>query len=194
MHYSYESVVRIWNPELFHILARGPCLAEDMAVVVRLRIHLRAAGGSRRHPAAWPRLAMATPSPDLGRLKPVAAGARALALPCRWRALEGGRGREGEPGGGGDGCVDCKEEQGEASGVHIVSREVEARGSSTQQWWSALWCMAATQAFHRTRGARRSRQGGRRFSACSGRILRWAKNKVCSPRCALQLWLRVLSH
>ena len=24
-HYSYESWLRIWNPELFHILTRGPC-------------------------------------------------------------------------------------------------------------------------------------------------------------------------
>jgi hypothetical protein len=35
-HYSYESVVRIWNPELFLISTRDPCLllvtgAEDMA-------------------------------------------------------------------------------------------------------------------------------------------------------------------
>ena len=36
----------------------------------------RAAGGSRE--AAWPRLAMATPGPGLGRLQPAAAGARAL--------------------------------------------------------------------------------------------------------------------
>ena len=31
-----------------------------------------------RQPAAWPRLAMATPGPGLGRLQPTAAGARAL--------------------------------------------------------------------------------------------------------------------
>ena len=64
--------------------------------------------------------------------------------------------------------MDCKEEQGEASGVHIASREAEARGSSTQQWWSALWCMEDASAFRRARGGQRSREGGTLIPAISG--------------------------
>ena len=97
MHYSYESWLRIWNPELFLILTRGLCLLPSYGS----RRHGRCSSGfaiHRERPAAWPRLAMATPGPGLGRLQPAAAGARVPALPCRWRALEEGRGREGEPG------------------------------------------------------------------------------------------------
>jgi len=36
------------------------------------------ASRSRRQPATWPRLAMATPGPSIGRLQPAAAGAQAL--------------------------------------------------------------------------------------------------------------------
>jgi hypothetical protein len=87
-----------------------------------------------RQPAAWPRLAMAMPGPGLGRLQPAAAaGARAPALPCRWPALEAERGREGEPGGG-DGCVDCKEEQGGS----VWRPHCEQGGRGTRQQHSAM--------------------------------------------------------
>jgi len=34
------------------------------------------------------------------------------------------------------GAWTAKKSKGKASGVHIVSREAEARGSRAQQWWS----------------------------------------------------------
>jgi len=48
--------------------------------------------------------------------------------------------------------------------------------------------MAATQAFHRTRGARRSRQGGRRFRACFGMNLEMGqKRSLLIPLCTTTL-------
>jgi len=79
----------------------------------------------------------------------------------------------------------AKKSKGEASGIHIVSREAEARGSSTQQWFRVLGCMAAMQAFHRTRGARQSRQGGRQFWACSRPNLEMGqKQSLLTPPCS----------
>jgi len=71
-------------------------------------ILLESAGGSKRQPAAWPRLAMATPGPGLGRLQPAAVGARALLV--------------GHGHGGAHSRTNCEGEDGEQG----VEEDVEA--------------------------------------------------------------------
>ena len=91
-HYSYESWLRIWNPGLFLILTRGPCL---LVVVVRLqdppesgRLQQEAADGlasaSHGHARPWPWSA--------------AARARALLVPWPWRSTHSETSCEGEDG------------------------------------------------------------------------------------------------
>ena len=94
---------------MFLILIRDPCLlrADDMAVVVRLRDPPES---GRWQPAAWPRLAMATPGPGIGRLQPAAAAAGA-------RALLVGHGH-----GGAHSRTSCEGEDGEQG----VEEDVEA--------------------------------------------------------------------
>jgi len=106
-----------------------------MAVVVRLldppesgRWQQEAADGlasaSHGHarPWPWPAAASSNRSSSSGSAMPMAS-ARG-----RERARGGARGEEEM------GAWTAKKSKEEPSGVHIVSREAEARGSSTQQW------------------------------------------------------------
>ena len=97
---------------------------------------------------------------------------------------DGEREREGER----DGCVDCKEEQGES----IWRPHCEQGGRGTRQQGSAMVerepCMTTTSANRQARGVSRSRQGGRRFWACSGPNLEMGqKRSLLTPPCTTTL-------
>ena len=152
-----------------------------------------AAGG--RQPAAWPQLAMATPGPDLGRLQPAAAGARAL-LACNGGHLLESTGRV------------SRWARGRRRWVHGLQRRARGKRLASTLWAGRQRHAAAALSNGGARsGAWRPRRHfiehvarvgvgkvGGDFGLLPGRFGPWAKKEVCSRRPALQLWLRVLSH
>ena len=200
-YYSYESWLRIWNPDLFLILTRDPSLLpnDDTRTWLALGFYWRAPVAAGSQSAVWPRPAVVTAGPGLGRLQLAVAKAWAreachggVRCACSQRYERKLQAREIEWGSGG-GC-------GGRSGARLcVQRGAgdRSRGGGrvvSMHGRHALTTCPTVEAFHRTRVGQRCGQRGKRFGPDLDRIWTWTKNEVCSTLDTPQLWIRCHGH